>query len=577
MATLTPGVLLTLLQSMNSDSKPLGEHRSAVLQVTGVVPAPSSAVSSDDLWPSHGFYLQLSDSVHSTYVSLSGRDADPQLGQLVHLDRLHFDLPVPRATGLRPISSPRHCPFLGTPEPLIAISSSSSHAPGFENFNSSSSKKPSEPTSISKPKRRFSSPAFRNPSLASPIPSKCEVPSLVAAKEENRKPAREPAIVVPSRYRQPSPVGRKTAAHLLYISKVVAKCRLSDATLDKIHNDEESTEQKRPPSMIDTTVVENPDHMTQKVAVYDRKWTDGSIPLDSVSKKLARLGKDAIERRNIASKAAADALEEALATESLIRSLSMFSDLCLTSKNGNPLRTINNFLSIYNDVVKGTSKASALVARRTENNHVDALSINHAKSASLWVEAALRTDLQVLNLINSSTLENHSKLEVSEKISIPCADFPKSYISKRSSHAIKIQSKSSSTHCSSANIWTLELAESLRNEMQFWFLNFVEGAISVGFFLFGDKEASFKDNTRVAAVVFHLKRVSDWIDVVFGKPEDEILSRKIELVRQKIYNFVMNHMGLMKPISNSWTEVDDGDVLAGMGSAFDRAWSLGNS
>jgi len=35
------------------------------------------------------------------------------------------------------------------------------------------------------------------------------VPSLAAAREENRKVAREPSIVVPSRYRQPSPNGRK--------------------------------------------------------------------------------------------------------------------------------------------------------------------------------------------------------------------------------------------------------------------------------------------------------------------------------------------------------------------------------
>ncbi|KAI0503960.1 hypothetical protein KFK09_014907 [Dendrobium nobile] len=31
--------------------------------------------------------------------------------------------------------------------------------------------------------------------------------------------------------------------------------------------------------------------MTPKCAFYDRKWTDGSIPLDSVSQNLERLGK----------------------------------------------------------------------------------------------------------------------------------------------------------------------------------------------------------------------------------------------------------------------------------------------
>ncbi|RRT63376.1 hypothetical protein B296_00007709, partial [Ensete ventricosum] len=90
MASLTPGVLLKLLQSMNTDARVAGEHRSAILQVVGIVPA-LSASTGDDLWPSHGFYLQLSDSVNSTFVSLSDADADAvlssraQLGQLVHV------------------------------------------------------------------------------------------------------------------------------------------------------------------------------------------------------------------------------------------------------------------------------------------------------------------------------------------------------------------------------------------------------------------------------------------------------------------------------------------------------------
>ncbi|KAK8961812.1 hypothetical protein KSP40_PGU011973 [Platanthera guangdongensis] len=101
MTTLTPSVLLTLLQFMNFDSIPLGEHRSAVHHVTDIVSAPSSTLSPEDLWSSQDFFIQLSDSVNSTYVYLSDRDAElivsnrTQLGQLVHLHRLHFGLPVP--------------------------------------------------------------------------------------------------------------------------------------------------------------------------------------------------------------------------------------------------------------------------------------------------------------------------------------------------------------------------------------------------------------------------------------------------------------------------------------------------
>ena len=59
---------------------------------------------------------------------------------------------------------------------------------------------------------RDPSPAGKVKRSASPAPSKCVVPSLMAAREENRKTAKEPAIVVPSRYRQPSPNGRRQAS-----------------------------------------------------------------------------------------------------------------------------------------------------------------------------------------------------------------------------------------------------------------------------------------------------------------------------------------------------------------------------
>ncbi|KAF0918577.1 hypothetical protein E2562_025169 [Oryza meyeriana var. granulata] len=126
MATVTPGVLLKLLQAMHTDDRVAGDHRSPVLQVTAVVPA-LTASTADSLWPSNGFLLQLSDGLHSTYVQLSPDDADalvsarPQLvGQLVHLDRLRFARPVPRAVGIRPVPSSGSVSFVGSPEPLVA-------------------------------------------------------------------------------------------------------------------------------------------------------------------------------------------------------------------------------------------------------------------------------------------------------------------------------------------------------------------------------------------------------------------------------------------------------------------------
>lgn len=61
--------------------------------------------------------------------------------------------------------------------------------------------------------QRDQSPACKSGKRSSsPAPSKCVVPSLVSAKEENRRNSREPAIIVPSRYRQPSPTAVRRQA-----------------------------------------------------------------------------------------------------------------------------------------------------------------------------------------------------------------------------------------------------------------------------------------------------------------------------------------------------------------------------
>jgi len=120
MATLTPGVLLKLLQHMNSDVKVTGEHRSALLQVISIVPA----LAGSELWPNQGFYLKVSDSSHATYVSLAEEHDDLifsdklQLGQFIHVDRLEAASPVPLLRGVRLLAGRHQC--VGTPEDLIA-------------------------------------------------------------------------------------------------------------------------------------------------------------------------------------------------------------------------------------------------------------------------------------------------------------------------------------------------------------------------------------------------------------------------------------------------------------------------
>ncbi|KAL1535287.1 hypothetical protein AAHA92_31362 [Salvia divinorum] len=136
MATLVPGVLLKLLQHVNTDVKVAGEHRLSLLQVVIIVPA----LAAGELFPNQGFYIKI------------------QLGQFVRVERLEAASPVPILLhilkGVRPLPG-RH-PCVGTPENIVAT-----HSLGFLNNNGN----PSPPSEISIDKSRSGSKLFPNVGL----------------------------------------------------------------------------------------------------------------------------------------------------------------------------------------------------------------------------------------------------------------------------------------------------------------------------------------------------------------------------------------------------------------------------
>ncbi|KAJ7978842.1 DUF936 family protein [Quillaja saponaria] len=704
MASLTSGILLKLLQSMNSTTRVTGDHRSALLQVIGIVPA----LAGSDLWPNHGFYVQLSDSQNSTYVSLSERDNELiltnrlQLGQFVYVDRFDFDSPVPCVCGIRPIAG-RH-QFVGSPEPLIArispskrefviqpvsdsdqsvdpialyLSSQKLDKPRNQNMESKfeakvekvKSRKPLAPRDnlpvgnvgnsdeikgLDKP-RRFSSPATakrsasasagkknvvvaeRDPSpagkgkrSASPVPSKCVVPSLSAARDENRKVSKEPSIIVPSRYRQPSPNGRKQASPcarraslspgrrlsggvkfspmvagvadsaskkkmatiVAGISKAsdalvgsaktmrknwdenpavsapadqkekgVSKTkpdpqailrtqaaisrRISDVNVQRSNIDDSSMKEKTKPGSPEGSVVEEKSHLaTLGITIHEKKWTDGSVPLDGVSSNLAKLGMEAMQRRVIASAAAAEALGEANATECIVRNLSMFSELTSVCKTGNPLPTIDRFFMIYDDVVRSSMIADSVASDHNSETPDDNILTAQSKYLSLWVEAALVTDLQIVSLLTGSdtdTLSLQRSLSKRHSLTAPKKNHLKACLSTESNSSFGVWNRG---HRMKEN---LELGKKLLSEMQMWFLRFVEESLDAGFKVFGESSTDGRrtlplDGGSIALVLSQLKRVNDWLDSVISKG-DEFLTEKIEKLKRKIYGFVIQHVG----------------------------------
>lgn len=65
------------------------------------------------------------------------------------------------------------------------------------------------------------------------------------------------------------------------------------------NTDDSPTDEKTKPSSLDSHLnVEKPNFEALGIAVHEKKWTDGSVPLDAVSSDLARLGKVCIKIRN---------------------------------------------------------------------------------------------------------------------------------------------------------------------------------------------------------------------------------------------------------------------------------------
>lgn len=82
----------------------------------------------------------------------------------------------------------------------------------------------------------------------------------------------------------------------------------------------------------------------------------------------------------------------------------------MTSKPKNPLPTIDQFMSIYEDVVKYKALVESIAINHNSVTRQD-IENKQSKSAALWVKAALATNLEVTSLLTSPNFETSMKLK----------------------------------------------------------------------------------------------------------------------------------------------------------------------
>ncbi|XAR65061.1 hypothetical protein NMG60_11009023 [Bertholletia excelsa] len=529
MATLAPGVLLKLLDGMNSGVKPTSEHRSSLLQVTDIVPAD---LDEKNLWPKHGFYVKVSDSSHSIYVSLPFDQDDlvlsnkMQLGQFVYVDRLEPGSPVPVVRGAKPLPG-RH-PFLGTPEPL-------------NNSKLSASKRASWGTEQNRTEQACSG----SPMVIKPVPLNFD--QCTPVKEKSRissispmirgRPARDSSVRssvggallmkmatdVNSKGETPALVRKSCATPtMLKFPRSKSVCERESRIPRSPFNTAEKKSSTPPPSLRKGRVAaslnmgggEDQNSSNSNVSQSGNSAftpDDGtSLPMN-LPGKLSTLGKEAVQQREAAQKIALQALRDASATENLVRFLKMFSNLTKSARAEAPATCFDKFLEFHAQIVQAMAEMASIQAA-TEMAQTQKAKQPEDETLILHEPAQ-----------NNSTDSNSSRRRNPLYKSI--AAFPektehRSVLGKHLRSSVANNQKatsyendenkrpaSSSSSCCLTN--TIKLGKQIETEAGNWFMEFLEKALDTGL-----KKVKGKDEGDGRKVPQSLiLKVINWVEV----------------------------------------------------------------
>ncbi|PKA64011.1 hypothetical protein AXF42_Ash005023 [Apostasia shenzhenica] len=495
MASLTPGILIKLLKHMNSDVKVCGEHRSILLQVISIVPA----ITGLELWPDHGFFVKVSDSSHSTYVSLSKDDTDLiltnklQLGQFIYVDKVESGTLVPVLVGVRPL--PGRNPCIGNPKDLMQMM-----------VPSDVPKKPS-----------------------SQLVNNIKQNELSEKKEENQRQRvviKEEKAVVASRYMQ-GVLGSNTKSFsgedqasggrvngngngvelskkISFKGKSESKGQVNElqaqaASPSSNHKHEVKGKQENSVGSIKEAQASaknfspKPIHNGKKgshakslssLRSNVKKRVVDTNPLDFLPANLIKPAKGLIRRKNLSFLIAAEAQKEAAAAAALVKGLGIFADLCKSSTGENHDITLNKFFALY-QIIKQENPSSQI-----EKNSPPATS----------------TTLTATNL-SEEFLENE-KLEWA-----------------RTNGFKEIQ----------------DVRLALIKESQSWFLKFLETVIDSRFPLHSrSKRAAKESEEKIAINLSQLKQANDLLDELqeAHSGEDQLFAT-VDRLKQKVYSCLL--------------------------------------
>ncbi|KAJ8548148.1 hypothetical protein K7X08_021384 [Anisodus acutangulus] len=301
----------------------------------------------------------------------------------------------------------------------------------------------------------------------------------------------------------------------------------------------------------------------------DRRGAETGISWDSLPSSLVKLGKEVVKQRDIALVAATDALQEACAAERLLNSLSKFSEFHLAEEDDLQPH-VDKFFDLQDDmahtrlILQSLTNISPLRSSGETDHSTNTGSVKEAltiavqrkKNSSMWIKSAVALDLSpcstALNPIhNTMAVTNTAKKSSSTSNR---STKPKgSYIIKslRNNDGVSFllscdkDEKPEWTRGSTMPTATV-LASSLQDECRKLFLGHIEKYLDE----VEIKASSMVLDSQIAGMMYKVKRVNDWLDVIINKEPnarkygslDESEIEVCKRARNKIYGILLKHV-----------------------------------
>ncbi|KAG8368486.1 hypothetical protein BUALT_Bualt15G0050400 [Buddleja alternifolia] len=464
MASLKNGVLLKLLEDIKIEDNAAidDDPKPVLLQIRSIIPV----LEEGDLWPNRGFFLKVSDSSHTLYVSLSDEQNEMilgnklKLGQYIYVQKLEKADPVPLLRGVTPVPGRRPCG--GSPEDIVSPASlvkllEASSVDSIVEKGVILEKKISSDSESSRKGRSRSlsaSKAHRGEiraedieragcnvvggwpmggwpkSRPSSVDNDSDADSVVSSASTNRISKRRSwneseilgvkeifdSSVVKHEIR---PLPRSRSANVSPVRSVrydSSDDNSSSATRRRSLGSVKRVVKNSSKSQVPVPKVNNVQMPSSLCSlIYDKKGAETGISWNSLPSNLVKFGKEVVRQRDVALLAAADALQEACALERLLNSLSILSEFPLAA--GDDLQPyVDKFFDLQDDLARTRLIMQSLTSispLRTQENESCAttnsiketlnIALERKKNATTWIKSAVAVDLSPTALIDPLT------------------------------------------------------------------------------------------------------------------------------------------------------------------------------